>query len=96
MLTDLGFKVHEAPSAEAALEAIDAGLEPDLLITDHLMPGMTGVQLALIVRARRPQTKILVISGFSEVDGIDPSLARLTKPFVQSDLEAAMADLQQK
>jgi PAS domain S-box-containing protein len=95
MLTDLGFLVHEAPSAEAALAAIDAGLEPDLLITDHLMPGMTGVQLAYVVRTRRPQTKILIISGFSEVEGIDASLARLTKPFVQSDLEAAMADLQQ-
>jgi CheY-like chemotaxis protein/two-component sensor histidine kinase len=94
MLTDLGFLVHEAPSAEAALAAIDAGLEPDLLITDHLMPGMTGVQLAYVVRTRRPQTKILIISGFSEVEGIDASLARLTKPFVQSDLEAAMADLQ--
>jgi len=96
MLVELGFKVHEAASAEAALEAIDAGLAPDLLITDHLMPGMTGVQLARLVRQRSPRTKILVISGFSEVDGIDPSLPRLTKPFVQSDLEAAMADLQRQ
>jgi CheY-like chemotaxis protein len=96
MLTDLGFKVHEAASAEAALEAIDAGLMPDLLITDHLMPGMTGVQLARLVKERSPQTRILVISGFSEVEGIDPSLPRLTKPFVQGDLEAAMADLQRR
>jgi PAS domain S-box-containing protein len=96
MLTELGFKVHEAASAEAALEAIDAGLAPDLLITDHLMPGMTGVQLARRVRERRPESKILIISGFAEVEGIDPSLPRLTKPFVQSDLAAAMADLQQK
>jgi PAS domain S-box-containing protein len=96
MLTDLGFKVHEMPSAEAALAAIDGGLEPDLLITDHLMPGITGVQLAHVVRTRKPQTKILIISGFSEVAGIEPSLARLTKPFVQSDLETALADLQQR
>jgi hypothetical protein len=48
------------------------------------------------VRERRPQTKILIISGFAEVDGIDPSLPRLTKPFVQSDLAAALADLQHK
>ncbi len=80
----------------AALQAIDSGLEPDLLITDHLMPGMTGVELAHLVRTRRPQTKILVISGFSEVDGIESSLARLTKSFVQGDLEAALAGLQQR
>ncbi len=96
MLTELGFLVHEAPSAEAALADIDAGLTPDVLITDHLMPGMTGVELARRVKERRPQTKILIISGFAEVDGIDPSLPRLTKPFVQSDLAAAMADLQHK
>jgi PAS domain S-box-containing protein len=96
MLTDLGFKVHEVHSAEAALAAIDAGLKPDLLITDHLMPGMTGVQLAHVVRARVPQAQILVISGFSEFEGIETSLARLTKPFVLSDLEAALADLQQR
>jgi PAS domain S-box-containing protein len=96
MLTDLGFIVHEAASAEAALEAIDGGLTPDLLITDHLMPGMTGVELARLVRDRRPQIKTLIISGFAEVDAIDPSMPRLTKPFVQSDLEAAMADLQRK
>jgi PAS domain S-box-containing protein len=94
MLTELGFMVHEAASAEAALRDIDAGLTPDLLITDHLMPGMTGVELARLVKERRPQIKILIISGFAEVDGIDPALPRLTKPFVQSDLAAAMADLQ--
>jgi CheY-like chemotaxis protein len=94
MLTELGFTVHEAASAEVALKDIDAGLTPDLLITDHLMPGMTGVELARLVRDRRPQTKILIISGFAEVDAIDPSLPRLTKPFLQSDLAAAMADLQ--
>jgi YesN/AraC family two-component response regulator len=58
------------------------------------MPGMTGVELARLVKERRPQIKILIISGFAEVDGIDPALPRLTKPFVQSDLAAAMADLQ--
>jgi CheY-like chemotaxis protein len=93
MLTELGFEVHEAASAEAALDALDSGLRPDLLITDHLMPGMTGVELARIVRARQPQTKILIVSGFADVDGIDASLARLTKPFVQRELAAAMADL---
>jgi DNA-binding NtrC family response regulator len=93
MLNALGFAVREASSAEAALAAIDGGLMPELLITDHLMPGMTGVQLARLVRERRPKTKTLIVSGFADVDGIDPSFARLTKPFMQSELEAAIAHL---
>jgi CheY-like chemotaxis protein len=94
MLTDLGFTVHEAASAQAALAALDAGLTPDLLITDHLMPGMTGVELAYAVKARGAETQILIVSGFAEVEGIDPSLPRLTKPFAQRDLAQAIAKLQ--
>jgi CheY-like chemotaxis protein len=51
-----------------------------------MMPGMTGVELAYAVRARQPGVKILIVSGFAEAEGIDPSLPRLTKPFVQSEL----------
>jgi PAS domain S-box-containing protein len=93
MLTELGFAVHEAASAEAALLAIDTGLQPDILITDHLMPGMTGVELAYAAKLKRPAMKVLIVSGFAEGDGIDPSLPRLTKPFVQRDLAHALAEL---
>jgi YesN/AraC family two-component response regulator len=93
MLTDLGFRVHEAASPEAALAAVDAGLELDILITDHLMPGMTGVELARAVQTRRPSARTLIISGFAEVETLDPTLPRLAKPFVQSDLAAAVARL---
>jgi PAS domain S-box-containing protein len=93
MLNALGFAVREASSAESALASIEGGLTPEVLITDHLMPGMTGVQLARLVRERRSKTKTLIISGFAEVDGIDPSFPRLTKPFTQSELEGAIAKL---
>jgi YesN/AraC family two-component response regulator len=62
-------------------------------MTDHLMPGMTGVELARLMRELLPKTKTLIVSGFAEVDGIDPSFLRLTKPFMQSELEAAIANL---
>jgi CheY-like chemotaxis protein/two-component sensor histidine kinase len=94
MLTELGFEVREAGSAEAALRALDEGWKPDLLITDHLMPGMTGVDLAGAVRARLPVTKVLIVSGFAEAEGLDPALPRLTKPFVQSELAAALTALE--
>jgi PAS domain S-box-containing protein len=93
MLTELGLAVHEAGSAAAALRALDDGLQPDLLITDHLMPGMTGMELARAVRVRLPRTKILFVSGFAEAEALDPALPRLTKPFVQSELLAALTGL---
>jgi len=94
MLTELGFEVREADSAVAALRALDEGLQPDLLITDHLMPGLTGVELASAVRAKLPATKVLIVSGFAETEGLDPALPRLTKPFVQSELAEALAALE--
>jgi PAS domain S-box-containing protein len=93
MLSAFGFAVREVSSAEDALAAIDAGLMPELLITDHLMPGMTGVQLARMVRERSPKTRTLIVSGFADVDGIDPSFPRLTKPFMQIELALAIANL---
>jgi PAS domain S-box-containing protein len=94
MLTELGLTVREADSAATALRALDEGLQPDLLITDHLMPGMTGVDLARAVRARLPKTKVLIVSGFAEEEGLDPALPRLTKPFVQGELLAALTGLE--
>jgi PAS domain S-box-containing protein len=94
MLAELGFDVRAADSAAAALRALDEGLKPDLLITDHLMPGMSGVDLAVAVRARLPETKVLIVSGFAEAEGLDPAMARLTKPFVQAELAAALGELE--
>jgi CheY-like chemotaxis protein len=93
MLSELGFDVREANSPEAALSAVRAGLAPEFLVTDHLMPGMTGVELASAVRAILPDARALIISGFSEVESLDASLHRLAKPFVQTDLATAMAGL---
>ncbi len=93
MLAEMGFTVHEAGSAEQALMALNAGLHVDLLVTDHLMPGMTGVELAHAFRSLRPRVPVLIISGFAESEGIAPGLPRLTKPFRQADLAASIASL---
>ncbi len=93
MLTGLGYRVVEAKSAEDALKLIGSGGPFDLLVTDHLMPGMTGTELALEVQERYPALPVLVISGYADVDEIAPDLPRLTKPFRQSDLAASLAAL---
>jgi CheY-like chemotaxis protein len=93
MLADLGYDVMEATSAEDALRMIETGLAPDILITDHLMPGMSGIDLAQIVHRQRPGTPVLIISGYADVESMAPELPRLTKPFRQADLIARMAEL---
>ena len=93
MLIDLGFEVVEASSAEDALHLIQTGTRPDLLVTDHLMPGMSGADLARKVRDLRPDLPILLVSGYAEVDGIAPDLPRLTKPFRITELEGRVSTL---
>jgi len=93
MIAELGYEVEEVGSAEAALERIEGGLLPDVVITDHLMPGMSGTEFARKVRMSFPNMPILVISGYSEVDAIAPDLRRLAKPFRQAEIAAALAEL---
>jgi CheY-like chemotaxis protein len=93
MLMDLGYEVVEAGSGEEALRLIDGGLDPDLVVTDHLMPGMTGEELARTLRINRPELPLLIISGYAEEIGMDSSLARLTKPFRNAELTASLAAL---
>ncbi|MEO3434475.1 PAS domain S-box protein [Inquilinus sp. CAU 1745] len=93
MLIDLGFEVIEAGSAEEALRLVGEGLKPDLLVTDHLMPGMTGVELADALRSGQPELPVLVVSGYAEADGVAAGLPRLTKPFRNAELAASLAAL---
>jgi CheY-like chemotaxis protein len=93
MLVELGYVVIEALSAEAALELLRDGAQIDLLVTDHLMPGLTGSALARAVKAMRPAVPILVISGYAETEGIEPDMPRLAKPFRKDELAASLAGL---
>jgi signal transduction histidine kinase len=93
MLEELGYDVVQADSAEEALRMVSSGLRPSLLITDHLMPGMSGTQLAQALQSALPKALVLIISGYAELGGIDPRLARLTKPFRQEDLAASLTRL---
>jgi PAS domain S-box-containing protein len=90
MLEDLGHTVLEASSAREALELLRS-TKIDLVITDHAMPGTTGLQLAKTIRADQPELPILLATGYAELDpdaGIQ--LPRLGKPFLQNDLKAAI------
>jgi CheY-like chemotaxis protein/two-component sensor histidine kinase len=94
MLADLGFAVVEAASAEEALRLLDGGLSADILVTDHLMPGMNGTDLARMVLSNTPQVRVLIVSGYAEIEGVDVDLPRLTKPFRNADLAAKLSELE--
>ena len=93
MLMDLGYEVVEARSAEEALRMVGEGLQPDLVVTDHLMPGMSGVDLGRDLRVRWPKVPVLIVSGYAEVEGLAPGFPRLTKPFRSAELAASLTAL---
>jgi len=93
MLNDLGYTVIEAASGEEAMRLMDTGERFDLLVTDHLMPGITGTDLARVVRTARPGVPVLLVSGYAEREGIEADLPRLTKPFRKDDLASSLAQL---
>lgn len=61
-----GFDVVECISAENALEHIEKGEKFDMMITDMMMPGLSGAELAKIVHTKYPEIKIILASGYSE------------------------------
>jgi CheY-like chemotaxis protein len=91
MLENLGYEVTEAASAEEAIRLVRGGMRPNLLVTDHLMPGLSGTELARTLRAEYPGTKVLIVSGYADAEGVAPDLPRLTKPFRKDELEACLA-----
>ncbi len=94
MLEDLGHTVIEAPSAARALEALRSGVHVDLVITDHAMPGMTGVELAREILGSWPGVPVVLATGYADLpDGEVPDLPRLTKPYRQEELAAEIARL---
>jgi PAS domain S-box-containing protein len=95
-LRDLGYRVHEADSADAALQILDSEESIDLLFTDMIMPGgVNGKELATKARAKRADLRVLFTSGFpgtSASHGAQLELGDvlLSKPYHKHDLAKAI------
>jgi two-component system cell cycle sensor histidine kinase/response regulator CckA len=92
MLGRLGYSVIVAANGAEALERLEEHSgDIDLLLTDVVMPGMSGRDLAAVVRKRRPETRVLFMSGYAE-DAVashgvlQPGTALLEKPFTALSL----------
>jgi two-component system cell cycle sensor histidine kinase/response regulator CckA len=79
-----GYKVHEAANGSEALRMVEtAGVAFQLLVTDVVMPGMSGRELADQVRALRPGIKVLYMSGYADDAMLRHGLERGKFPFIQ-------------
>ena len=99
VLEDLGYTAIEAADSVAGLKVLQSDVRIDLLVTDVGLPGgMNGRQMADAARERRPDLKVLFITGYAEnaVLGnghLRPGMQVLTKPFVLETLAARIKDL---
>jgi signal transduction histidine kinase len=93
MLEDLGHRVIEARSGLEALAVLRENGEIELVLTDHVMPGMSGLDLAREVRRAYPGKLVILATGYADAAGMadDTGVPRLSKPFTQYDLASAIA-----
>jgi CheY-like chemotaxis protein len=56
------YKVETASTGEEALQRVDAGMEPDLVLLDMLMPGIDGLETLEQLRRKRPGVKVVMLS----------------------------------
>ena len=93
-MQDQGYRALEAADGEAGLQMLRSHERVDLLVTDIGLPGMNGRQLADAARERRPDLKVLFITGYahnpavSQGASLKPGMALIHKPFAL----AALAD----
>jgi two-component system, cell cycle sensor histidine kinase and response regulator CckA len=87
MLAELGYVVREAGGSEEALELAGDRGEMDILLTDVVMPGLSGLELAARLGALRPGLRVLYMSGYTARPGstgqepLGPGASFLQKPF---------------
>ena len=92
-MPSLRCRVSAFSNAAEALLAVEGGLRPELLITDMVMPGMSGKALAERLRTIEPELKVLYMSGFTDDSivehGVMPAgTGFLQKPFTIRELSA--------
>ena len=90
-LSTLNYEVRHASDAEAALTILKEHAKIDLLLTDVVMPGMNGRQLADAAKIIRPELKVLYMTGYSRnaivhQGRLDPGVSLIQKPFSQNAL----------
>lgn len=96
ILESCHFRVLAAADAHEALRLLETDTDISLLLTDVVMPRMSGMHLVRNARALRPNLRLLYMSGFPrdlmEHGRIDPDLPLIEKPFDSDSLLRRVAD----
>jgi len=93
-LHDAGYSVTVAVDPAEAIALVDAGRSCHLLVSDVVMPGMSGPTLALELRRRLPRLQVLFVSGYSAETELLERVGRLLpKPFTPRMLLAAVREV---
>ena len=98
LLTQFGYRVLAAASGNEALALVKGRGKIDLLVTDVVMPEMTGPELAAKAQELRPNLKIIFVSGFTDghlasFGSLAPEAVLVHKPFSIKTLTAKMREL---
>ena len=98
MLEATGCEVRAVNNGEALIEALAAGAQPDVIVTDLVMPGLSGTGLVHALEATRPGCPLLLITGYTGEDVSSALSGRsshrlLRKPFLRTDLVKALQEL---
>ncbi|RME20259.1 MAG: hybrid sensor histidine kinase/response regulator, partial [Deltaproteobacteria bacterium] len=89
MLVRLGYQVVAAPNGEQALELVRQGeWQPALVLTDVVMPGMSGVDLVSELRRHLPELKVVFMSGYTENGMANRRVLEMKAPFLQKPFTA--------
>jgi two-component system, cell cycle sensor histidine kinase and response regulator CckA len=86
ILSAYGYRVLSASSGAKALEILSTNRSIHLVITDLVMPGMTGSELVENIQKSSPATRILCTSGYVSPPSHHSETAYLQKPFTSQDL----------
>ena len=98
-LSELGYRAIEVGDVRSGLSVLESDAQIDLLITDIGLPGgVTGKQMADLARRRRPDLKVLFITGYAENvaisnESLEPGMHILSKPFAMDRLTARIRSI---
>ncbi len=90
LLKKLGYEVFSAANADEAIAFFEGGVSFDLVVTDIVMPGLSGIEMSEVLKARFPEVRFLFISGYTSRElGTAPAAPPepfLPKPFTMQEL----------
>jgi PAS domain S-box-containing protein len=98
LLRQLGYSCLEAQDSQTALPILASEVQIDLMVTDVGLPGLNGRQLADIARERRPDLRVLFVTGYArhateKADFLAPGMDMVSKPFTLDGLASKIRQM---